>query len=112
MVNTLARLYELSKNDKKAFLALKNVAVMLQDFQAASEFREVQNDLWPESPEITRAKTKATQLNVLFRMVNLNVDEPTCWLISEVLSLYNKKKGAFSLEDAADIIAKKQKIFE
>jgi hypothetical protein len=105
-------LIEKAKTDKKLLRQLKNAAVRGQDFELASQLREMETELFPRSQEAKDAKAKASDLSLLFRMIELNVAESTCWLLSETLSLHQKKKGKFDLKDAAALVARKKELFE
>lgn len=112
MQELLNQLLEKAKQDKKTLQHLKNTAVRAQNFELASNLRAIEIECFPESSEVKKAKEDAKYISLLFRMVELNVSEPTCWLISEAMKQHKKKKGKFSLEDASTLMAKKKEIFE
>lgn len=45
-------------------------------------------------------------------MVELNVSEDVCWLISETLKVHSKMKGKFSIKEASELIVKRNRLFE
>lgn len=112
MENLLMQLLEESKKSKAKLSALKNSAVKCQQFELAANLRGIENELFPETEEEKAAKQKAKDLKLVLQMVELNVSEPVCWLISETLKIYSKKKGKFSVKDAAVLIVKCKSIFE
>lgn len=88
-------------------MTLKNLSVKLQQFELACSIREIEKEIFPETAE----EKKAKELRLLFGMVDLNVSEDVCWLISEVMEQHTKKKGKFSIHDASDLIYKRKQLF-
>lgn len=111
MEQLFKQLIEAAKKNRKGLIRLKNAAVTLQEFELASQLRELETKNFPETEEVKAAKKQAKDLSLLFRMVDLNVSEDKCWLIAETLKLYNKKKGKFDIKDAAKIRAKEVELF-
>jgi hypothetical protein len=111
MEKLLLQFIEVSKKDRKTFNRLKNAVVTGQQFELACALRDIEKDVFPESEETKEAKETARKINTLFRMVDLNVNEDTCWLIYESIKLHEKKKGKFSLEDAVNLKVKKDELF-
>lgn len=112
MQELLLQMLEAAKKDKKTFKALKNTAVKGQQFELASSLREIELKLFPESEEMKQAKEKAKEINLVLRMVELNVSEDVCWLIAETLKVHSKLKGKFSVKQAAELIVKRRDYFE
>lgn len=112
MQELLLQMLEAAKKDKKALKALKNSAVKCQQFELATNLREIERDLFPESEEVKQAKEKAKEIDLVLRMVDLNVPEDVCWLISETLKVHSKLKGKFSVRNAAELIVKRRDYFE
>jgi len=111
-VELIEQLIEAAKKDKKTLIFLKNAAVRSQLFEVAANIRELENELFPDTDEQKAAKVTAKEINLLFRMVELNVAEDVCWLISETLKVHKKIKGKFSLREACGLIEKKNQLFE
>jgi hypothetical protein len=99
------------KKDKKRFLTLKKLAVNCQLFELSANLRDVETELFPEPQEHLNAKIEADKLNLLFRMVELNIPNSIAWLISETIKLHKSKKGKFSIQDAANLLARKNQIW-
>ena len=112
MEELLKQLIENAKKDKKKVLALKEMAVKCQQFELAAEFRQLEKDLFPETEEVKTAKELAKGINLALRMVELNVSEDVCWLISETLKVHSKMKGKFSIKEASELIVKRKRLFE
>lgn len=112
MQELLMQMLEKAKTDKSAFRALKNTAVKCQLFELAGQLREMEKELFPETEEVKKAKERAEKVNLVFRMVELNVSDQACWLIDQTLEMFKKKKGKFSIEDAVDLKCQAQKIFD
>lgn len=106
------QLIEKAKENKYDFILLKNTVVKLQQFELASQLRELELELFPESEEDKKAKEIARDMRLLFAMVEINAPDATCFLIAETLKAYNEKKGEFSLEDAVRIRIKCENIFQ
>lgn len=110
-VEKLNGLIEKAKTSNKLLRDLKLAAYNANLLELAAELRLMETELFPESNESKSAKEKAKKLNLVFRMVDLNISEPVCWLIAETLNAYKSKKGKFSMVDAANLIDRKEKIF-
>jgi hypothetical protein len=44
-------------------------------------------------------------------MVELNVSDDVCWLISNTLKVHSKKKGKFSIKEASELRVKRKELF-
>jgi hypothetical protein len=108
MEQLLNELLEKAKTDKKSLKMLKETAVRCQQFELASQLRELETTIFPETDEEKEAKN----INVALRMVDLNVSNDVCWLINETLKTYSKMKGKFSAKDAAQLMAKRKELFD
>jgi hypothetical protein len=104
-------LFNEAKKNKKNLVNLKSTALNCQMFELAAKLRELEKELFPNSEEYNLAHEQAKKINLLFRMVDLNIPEPICWLIEETLKLQKKKKGNFDLLDASKLIEKKKELF-
>jgi hypothetical protein len=107
----LLNLVERAKKDKKKLIALKEMAVKCQDFEVAANFREMEKEFFPETGEIKSAKKQAKEIQLALQMVELNVSDDVCWLISNTLKAYSKKKGKFSIKEASELIVKRKELF-
>lgn len=54
---------------------------------------------------------KAERINLLLRMVDLNVPLDACWVIAKALKKYGEKGGKFSVKNSVKITCKKDKLF-
>lgn len=111
MEKLLIDLLEESKKSKEKLILLKHVAVKCQQFELAANLREIEKELFPDTEEMKIAKERATNLLTVLKLVELTVPLKLCWVIDETIKKYNKKKGKFSLRDAALIISKRDEIF-
>jgi hypothetical protein len=109
--NQLRELLEFAKKDKKSLLNLKNTAVMCERYELASQLREIETNLFPETKEDKMAKYVAHELSSVLRLVNLEVPDKVCYLIMETIKVYNKKKTSITIKDASKILANEKKIF-
>jgi hypothetical protein len=104
-------LVEAAKRDKKKIKAFKVLAVDCQQFSLASDLRDIERELFPESREMTDAKIEASKLNLVFRMVGLDVPDRVAWLVNQTLKKHWKRRGNFDLKDAATLRAKTEELF-
>lgn len=111
MEELLLKLVESASKNKKAINQLKVAAVTCQQFEIASQLRMIEKENFPESEEVKQAKEQAKKLNLLFRMVDLNISEEICWVIYETLKVYNEMKEDVSIKDVSKILTKKEEIF-
>jgi hypothetical protein len=111
MEKLFEQLIESAKKNRKGFNRLKNAVVTCEQFELASQLRNIEKEAFPETEEVKMAKEQAKKLNLAFRMVALNISEDVCWLIAETLKIHNEKQGNFSIDDAANLILKKEEIF-
>lgn len=108
----LNKLLEKAKQNKKAFLKLKELAVECQQYELAVNLRGIERELFPESDEVTQAKEFSKKLNLLFRMVDLNIPPKEAWLIVETFKKYTEIGGdKFGMQDATDLTIKTDRIF-
>jgi hypothetical protein len=111
MKELLPGLVEQAKKSRKDLTTLKNIAVKGQQFQLAAEFRDLINKFFPETQEEIDAKKAAKDIGLALRMVELNVPDDVCWLISQTLKVHSKMKGKFSVKEAAMLISKHRELF-
>jgi len=69
------------------------------------------NNIFANDPETKMAYKEAKEIDVLLRMVDLNVSLQHCWVINETFKLYLKKKSQFDLNDSSIIVAKSHELF-
>ena len=101
-----------AKKSKRGLILLKNGATHLQNYELAAALRDLEKKLYPITKEQKDAKEIGKQLNLVFRMVDLNISDDVCWKIYETMKMFNKMKGKFSIKEASQIIYKTNDIFE
>lgn len=111
MEEKIRQLLDAAKSDKAMLRSLKNTALKCQCYSLATELRDLELQLYPETDESKAAKRRSAELSGAFRMVGLNIPEETCFLIDETIKAFNEKKAEFSLRDAAAIEVLKETIF-
>ena len=104
----LTNLLEGAKKSKKALRSLKLAALDAGQFELAANLRDLERELFPESEDETYAKT----INISLRMVGINPDMKSCWIIGKTMHILSKRKGKFDIETASDIQADADKIFD
>lgn len=107
----LSDMLDEAKKKKSNFSKLKNVAVHCQKYELAARLRDIELELFPETPEEKEAKKLAQSLNLIFRMVELEVNHATCYKIYSTLILFKKKKGKFDTKDASKIVEETNRLF-
>jgi hypothetical protein len=105
-------LLEKASEKLETLLELKNFAVKVKDYELGAKCREIELEKFPITQEQTEAKDEADKLNLLFRMVELNIDEKFCYRIARAFELYKKKKGKFDIKDASKIIVDSERLFQ
>lgn len=108
----LETMVEEAKKRKDALIILKNLAVKCQQFELAAYLREIENELYPVSPEIKAEKELASKLKNLFSMVEINTTPDIAWLLYKTILAYGKKKGKFSIKEASEIVVMRNEIFD
>lgn len=100
-------LTEASRN-KEGLKRLKDTAVACQQYELAAELRQLENEQFPEQQHEKEAK----EAQLLFRMVDINVEEPkTAWLILKVVQSYIEKGGDYDIDSAAKLETEAKKLF-
>lgn len=112
MTDLLNKLLKKAKTDKPTLKALQNIAVQSQQYELAQQLRTMENNLFPESPQTKKAKEIDNAVRTIFGMVEVKIPEGMGWLVSETMKRYNKKKGEFSMRDAAELVTTQNRIFE
>lgn len=112
MEKELNELFESAKKSKKGIRALKMAAISANCFDVAAKLRDVENDLFPDSPEQKEANTFANDIKTALAMSGINTDASVAWLIGKTVYDYKAKKGKFSLRDAAEIMVQHEKLWK
>ena len=111
MNNQTELLLENASKKLETLLELKNFAVKVGNYELGAKCREIELEKFPITQEETDAEEEAEKLNLVFRMVELGVDNPTCYRIAKTLELYKKKKGKFDIADASKIVVDSKRLF-
>ena len=111
MDNQTKLLLENASKKLETLLELKNFAVKVGNYELGAKCREIELEKFPVTQEETDAEEEAEKLNLVFRMVELGIDNPTCYRIAKTLELYRKKKGKFDIADASKIVVDSKRLF-
>jgi len=111
MDNQTELLLENASKKLETLLELKNFAVKVGNYELGAKCREIELEKFPISQEEIDAEEEAEKLNLVFRMVELGIDNPTCYRIAKTLELYRKKKGKFDIRDASKIVVDSKRLF-
>lgn len=104
--------FEKIKHNRKAVHLYKMSAIEIGDLDTVAKIRQFELDNFPEEKEFREERTFADKAELLFRMVKIGTDEKTAWLTYRTVQAHLKKKGSFSIKDAAEIMAKAEQIFK
>ena len=110
MQELLNELLEKAKSNKKGLVMLKECAVRCQQFDLAAQLRQMEKD-FPHSEEVKEAIKYSNDVKIAFSMVELKVDEETCWLIGKTIKKHIELGGQFSVKDAAELLSKRDELF-
>lgn len=108
---SLNRLINKAKKDRKLLIKLKNLSVEAKEYELGSEFRELEKKLFPETAETKKIKEEGKVARITLNMVGLDVGEPTAWLIYEAMRMYFKTKAKFDLKMASKIKETHKEVF-
>ena len=111
MEELIKQMLDSAKKDHKKLRQLKMIAFELNQMDLAAELSDLENKLFPESPETKQANKKAKKLNLVFRMVELNIPNDVAWIIDRTLTRYKKRRGNFDLKDAVELMDEKNNLF-
>lgn len=107
MEKLLLELLDKCKTDKKSLKVLKNLSVDLQLYDLGAELRRIEKELFPESKEEKQAK----EIQIAMQMVEVNASVEIAFVLGKLFDKIHEKGKEFSLKDAAEILAEKQKLF-
>jgi len=111
MEELLLKLIEAAKADRNKLIHLKNAVVKMQQYELASNLKDLENELFPLSQEDNDAKLRAGNVALALKMCDLNATNATAYIVDACIKVLNEKQGGFSLEDAAKIVAKKKELY-
>ena len=111
MDNQTQLLLENASKKLETLLELKNFAVKVGNYELGAKCRGIELEKFPITQEEIDAHEEADMLNLLFRMVELGIDESACYRIVRTLELYKKRKGKFDLKDASKIVVDSKRLF-
>lgn len=100
-----------ASKDLEQLLELKNLAVKMGMYELGAKCREVEKELYPVSDEEKQAQLRGKDLNLAFRMVDLNIPESVCYKIDQSLKQFNKLKGKFDTGHASKIVKDTERLF-
>lgn len=95
---------EKAKSNKQVLRKLKDASVHAQMYELAAELRDIEVKNFPKSEEQKEAEWLARNIQTLLSMGNLSVPVNTCWLLFQIISVYNKKKGKTDLKTITDLV--------
>jgi len=101
-------IYENAIKSKKALRSLKQAAIDAGCFELAAELRDSERELFPDTEDEKYART----VSLALRMVGINTDHRTSWIIGKTIFSLSRKKGKFDLKTASEIQADAERIFD
>lgn len=103
----MIELLEKAKIDRRALFRLKEVAVILKEYELASQIRQLELDNFPE----TKAEQEAKAIRLVLKSVGIDTEDKTCWLILETLKLHKEKGSEFNEDDAKKLVNKQKELW-
>lgn len=111
MDQLLKKMLKDAEKNKHTVIAAKNLAAQCGHYELAAHFRNIERKKFPDTKEQIWAKKVGKELNLLFRMVDLEIPDQACWLIYQTLKKFQKKKGKFTIHDAAKLQVEQKELF-
>lgn len=105
MEQNLDKLLAAAKTNRKVLKQLKQAAVSAGHFKTADELRALDAKYFGATDKF------AEDFLTALRMVGVEANVPTAWLIAETLKVFEAKKGDFSLEDGVELKHKVEELF-
>ena len=104
--------FEQAKTSKKDLESLMQMALRFQNYVFAKQVKDYLRENFPKSEEQQQAETEAYEMNLAFRMADLNVPIPESWLIKQVVKAHMKRKGKLSINETSTLVATMHRIFD
>lgn len=102
---------EILAKDKRALISVKNALVKAKCYELAAELRKIEHEKFPETEEQKAAKEEAEKFNLLFRMVELDIEPMTAYLIVQTVKKFGRRKGNFDIKDAVKLANETKRMF-
>ena len=104
--------FEQVKSNKKDLESLIQMAFRVQNYVFAKEVKDYVRENFPKTEEQHKAESEAYDMNLAFRMADLNVPLPESWLIKQVVKAHMKRKGKLSIDETSTLVAKMHQLFD
>ena len=104
----------LIEKDNNILKQLKILMVNNNQFEIASDLRDIERENNPKSKEDLEdleEYDKSEVLQTLLAICDIKCSIKVSYMIKELVTIYNEKGGEVSLQHAADIKAKSEQIF-
>ena len=102
---------EILAKDKRALISVRNALVKAKCYEMADELRKIEREKFPETEEQKAAKEEAEKFNLLFRMVELDIEPMTAYLIVQTVKKFGRRKGNFDIKDAVILVNDTNRLF-
>lgn len=107
MENYIQDLINEAKKNRRLANDLKHSAVRAKLYEVAAMIRDLEKNSFPSDGRDIQGQ----EFSLALRMAEIDTTDPMAWKILSVAKVFLKKKGKFSLEDAAKISAESIEIF-
>ena len=101
-----------ASKSRDSLIELKETFVRLKEYDLAAQCRELELKLYPKTKAQLDAIELSKQLNLLFRMVNLDIPDKIAFTVYEAIKAYNRKKDKFDIKDAENTLARVNSLIE
>ena len=105
------QLLDKAKESKNDLEQLKEVAVHFKQYELASERKELQNKLYPETEAEKKMNEKVVIIQTLFKICDIEVGKKSAYIADKVISLHNSKEGQTDIDSVAKIKADADMLF-
>ena len=100
-----------AKGDVTKLRDLKNLFVKHQQFELASNIRELEKELYPISEQDEKDKNEALVFKSALGLFDLNVDEKMAFTLFNAAKILIEKGEMFDLKDTVKIKALAEKLY-
>jgi len=111
MTELINCLIEKAKTDKSLLLKLKGLAVKSNQLELASKLKEMENEFFPLTEQQKNRLEMAGQYRLALQMSGVEISEELASLVGETVRTFLKKKGSFSVKDAAQLKEENNELF-
>lgn len=107
----LPDLVKASTKSRKAITLLKNLTVVTQQYELASELRALELEYFPETPEIKAQREEAKRFVQILSLVDISISEKNAWVVLKAKTKLDELGISFCLDDGVKILLERDNIY-